>query len=92
MSSERPTGETKMTFEASLKRLDEIVRSLEGGETTLEDSMRLFEEGVALARLCSEMLGVAERKIELLVEKGDGGFDLKPFAADAADEEGADKR
>jgi exodeoxyribonuclease VII small subunit len=77
-----------MTFEASLRRLDEIVRALEGGETTLEDSMRLFEEGVALARRCSEMLGAAERKIETLVEKGDGGYELKPFAADEAGEEG----
>ncbi len=86
MEADRPAAEAKLTFEASLRRLDEIVRALESGETTLEDSMRLFEEGVALARRCSEMLGEAERRIELLVEKGDGSYGLKPFAAETEED------
>ena len=68
-----------LTFEASLLRLERIVRDLEAGEASLSDSMRLFEEGVRLARRCSELLSAAERKIELLVDNADGTYSLRPF-------------
>jgi exodeoxyribonuclease VII small subunit len=57
-------------FEPSLKRLEEIVGLLEGGELSLEESLALFEEGVGLSRKCLDVLTGAERKVEQLVGKG----------------------
>ena len=54
---------TEMNFETALARLEEIVRTLEGGRCPLEDSMRYYEEGVRLVRFCNEKLDVARRKI-----------------------------
>ena len=63
-------------FEEALARLEEIVRKLEGGETPLDESLGLFEEGV---RLCGDKLDEAERKITVLTKNGEGGYDEKPF-------------
>jgi len=54
-------------FEPSLKRLEEIVRLLEEGSLSLEESLSLFEEGVGLSRNCLDILTRAERKVEQLV-------------------------
>lgn len=54
-------------FEPSLKRLEEIVRLLEEGSLSLEESLTLFEEGVGLSRKCLTILTTAERKVEQLV-------------------------
>lgn len=61
-----------MTFEQSLKRLDEIVKSLERGDVSLADSMTLFEEGTALIKSCSTMLDQAEQKVVMLKKGADG--------------------
>jgi len=53
----------KDTFEKDLKKLEEIVAKLEDGDVQLEESMKLFEEGVKLSRLCSERLDKAEKKL-----------------------------
>ncbi len=66
-------------FEETLARLEEIVRKLEGGETPLDESLGLFEEGVKLVRLCRDKLDEAERKITVLTKNGEGGYDEKPF-------------
>lgn len=66
-------------FEEALARLEEIVRKLEGGETPLDESLGLFEEGVKLVRLCGDKLDETERKITLLTKNGEGGYDEKPF-------------
>lgn len=60
--------ENKLNFEESLARLEEIVRALESGEKNLDDSMKLYEEGVRLVRLCSSELDGVEAKIKLLKE------------------------
>jgi len=67
------------TFEESLKRLEDIVRELEGGEMPLEESLKVFEEGMKLLSLCSERLEEAEKKVTLLTRKSDGGLEEKPF-------------
>lgn len=54
------------TFEAAVTRLDEIVKQLEEGGESLDSSMKLFEEGSALATLCYEKLKQAEQKIPQL--------------------------
>lgn len=54
------------TFEEALARLEEIVRALESGQSKLEDSLALYEEGIRLARACNEKLDSAEQKIKML--------------------------
>lgn len=60
------------TFETQLAALEQIVRELERGELSLEESLRLFEDGVKLARECQERLNKAERRIEILMRDADG--------------------
>lgn len=67
----------KQSFEEAMKRLSEIVETLEAGESTLEDSMKLFEEGAKLSAQCYKALDQAEQKITELTkveEQDDGSF------------------
>ena len=64
--------EQSKSFEASMKRLEEIVRTMERGEMPLEQSLALFEEGTALVRGCAAMLDEAEMKILKLMKGPDG--------------------
>lgn len=59
----------KMTFEQSMKRLEEIVKHLESGNLPLEDSLLLFEEGTAIVRESASYLDSAEQKITQLMSK-----------------------
>ena len=68
----------KLTFEASMQRLDEIVKQLEKGDVPLDASLALFEEGVGLVKLCSGKLDAAEQKVRILTKGEDG----KPCAQD----------
>lgn len=68
-----------MSFEQSLKRLDEIVRALEKGDVALSDSMKLFEEGTVLIRRCGEMLDAAEQQVVRLRKGSDGTPQELPF-------------
>ncbi len=62
-----------MDFEKKLGRLEDIVEKMETGELTLEDSLKLFEEGVKLSRECNTQLSEAEQKVKLLLGvDGDG--------------------
>ena len=65
-------AEKKPTFETSLKELEKIVRRLEEGDSSLEDSLKLFEDGVRLSRECQERLNQAERRIEVLLNDENG--------------------
>ena len=56
----------EMTFESAMVRLEEIVNMLESGKATLDDSLSLYEEGIALVRLCSDRLDKAEQKIKII--------------------------
>ena len=69
----------ELKFEAALDRLEEIVKRLEDGDMPLEESLRLFEEGVKLSRLCDQKLQAAERRIEILVKDQEGGATTLPF-------------
>lgn len=60
------------SFEQSLRRLEEIVRQLEQGNVPLEQSLKLFEEGTALAAACSGQLDEAELKVVRLMKGSDG--------------------
>jgi len=73
------TPEAVPDFETALKRLEEIVRKLEGGELTLDSSLELFEEGIQLSRLCHVKLGQAERRVEILLKNSAGEQQAVPF-------------
>lgn len=66
-------------FETALTRLEEIVSELESGELPLEQSLKLFEEGVKLARICNARLEQAERKVEILLKDKTGQVVRQPF-------------
>jgi len=74
----------ELSFEESMKRLDEIVKGLEKGDVTLSDSMALFEEGTALIRRCTSLLDGAEQQVVRLKKGPDGAPEELPF--DAAEE------
>lgn len=74
-------------FETSLKKLEEVVRKLEGGALSLDDSIKAFEEGVKHAAFCSKKLDEAERKVEMLIKQRDGSFRREPFGAGDDDDE-----
>ena len=77
---------TDLTFEQSLARLEQIVGQLESGSLPLEESLKVFEEGIALARHCARYLEDAERRIELLTRDEAGALRTEPFALPADDE------
>lgn len=66
------SNEGKLTFEESLKRLEEIVHTLENGDTPLEQSINLFEEGVKLSGHCNKLLETAEQKVIVLTKDSAG--------------------
>ncbi len=59
----------KMTFEQALSRLEEIVRKLESGEVSLDESIEIYQEGILLSKQCSDMLQEAEGKVLSIVNK-----------------------
>lgn len=72
-------AEKKLSFEDSLVRIEEIVRSLEKGDVSLSDSMKLFEEGTKLIRRCGDELDKAEQKVVRLKKGPDGQPEELPF-------------
>jgi exodeoxyribonuclease VII small subunit len=72
-------------FEAALAELEEIVARLEQGELPLEDSLRQFERGVVLTRICQKALGDAERRIRILAKGTDGELREQDFEAPEPD-------
>lgn len=66
-------------FEDSLKKLETIVAQLEEGDLALDDSIKLFEEGVSLSAACKQELEAAEGKVQMLVKQRDGSQKLDPF-------------
>jgi exodeoxyribonuclease VII small subunit len=66
-------------FEDSLKQLETIVSQLEKGDLPLEDSIKLFEEGVRLSTACKEEIDAAEGKVQVLLKQRDGSLKPEPF-------------
>jgi exodeoxyribonuclease VII small subunit len=66
-------------FEKSLETLEQLVRDLEHGELTLEQSLATFERGVGLTRDCQQALKSAEQRVEILIHNGDGSLQTQPF-------------
>ncbi len=68
----KPKSAEKGNFEDALKRLEQIVQKLEEGELSLEESLKLFEEGIEISRFCTKKLSDAEKKVEKLIKMGEG--------------------
>ena len=75
----KPEPAKKPDFEKSLGRLAEVVRRLESPQLSLDDAMKLFEEGVELSRECQKQLEEAEGRVEILLKKADGKLVAEPF-------------
>jgi exodeoxyribonuclease VII small subunit len=67
------------SFEEQLKALESVVERLEEGELSLEESVRLFEEGLKLSNACKKELEAAEGKIQILVDRGRSGMKAVDF-------------
>jgi exodeoxyribonuclease VII small subunit len=77
-ASKKPAA-AKPDFEKTLARLEEVVRRLESPQLSLDDAMKLFEEGVELSRECQKQLEEAEGRVEILVKKADGKMTAESF-------------
>jgi len=74
-------------FEEAMKRLEAIVENLERGDLSLEESLKIFEEGMGLVNFCSKKLEEAEQKVTLLVKEGSGQYVQQPFEPEEKDED-----
>lgn len=75
----------KGEFEKSLTRLEEVVKRLESTELSLDEAMKLFEEGVKLSRDCQKQLEEAEGRVEILLKKAGGKIQAEPFETNEDD-------
>lgn len=69
----------KMSFEASMERLEQIVRAMERGDVALEESLKLFQEGTELVRSCAKLLDDAQMQIQTVMTAPDGSPVLEDF-------------
>ena len=65
-------NEKNTTFEANLKRLEQIVRAMERGDVALDESLKLFQEGTELVRVCGKLLDEAELQVKKIMTAADG--------------------
>ncbi len=72
-------SETKMTFEQSMQRLEQIVRAIERGDVALDESLKLFQEGTELVRSCEKQLNDAELEIKKVMTAPDGSPVMEDF-------------
>ncbi len=69
----------KERFEEALTKLEKIVSKMEKGDIPLEESLKLFEEGIRLSRWCNQKLDEAEKRVEILVKDKEGVLKVQPF-------------
>ncbi len=77
----------KKTFENALSQLESIVARLENGDLPLEESLKLFEEGIRLSRFCNQKLNEAQKKVEVLLKGSGGESEPQPFEPEETAEE-----
>jgi exodeoxyribonuclease VII small subunit len=87
MGKKTKSGE-KIDFEKSMDELEKIVNDLESGSLTLDDSIRAFERGVELSKLCQKRLEAAEERVKKLLEKSNGEFDVELFEEEDGNSDG----
>ncbi|HRZ14019.1 MAG TPA: exodeoxyribonuclease VII small subunit [Candidatus Omnitrophota bacterium] len=69
----------EIKFEEALKKLEKIVEDLEKGDLSLDEGLKKYQEGIELARVCSQKLDSAKKKIDVLAKNKKGEFELKPL-------------
>ncbi len=69
----------KQSFEEALARLEEIAKQMENSETGLEESVKLYKEGIALSSFCAEKLNKAQQEVTELKKQAEGVFKLNEF-------------
>lgn len=69
-----------MSFEENMTRLEQIVRAMERGDVPLEESLKLFQEGTELVKVCNKMLNEAEQKVTKIVTQSDGSLTEEVFS------------
>jgi len=72
-------GMSKERFEDALNKLEKMVAKLEEGDIPLEESLKLFEEGIRLSRFCNQKLDEAEKKVEILLKEKGGTLKTRPL-------------
>jgi len=85
-ATKKPEAVKKPDFEYSLARLEEIVGKLESANLSLDEAMKLFEEGVRLSRDCQKYLEQAEGKVEILLKKAGGEMAAETFDPEAEED------
>jgi exodeoxyribonuclease VII small subunit len=83
--------EKKATFEEALEELERIVERLEGGQLSLEDAIRSFEQGISLVKVCGRRLQQAEKKIERLSKQALETFPLEDETGNESSGQGEDE-
>ena len=68
-----------ISFEEAMTNLEDAVARLEGGALSLDESLKTFEEAVALVKVCNEKISSAEQKVKMLIEGADGAVTDVPF-------------
>lgn len=76
-----------LKFEEAMARLETIVTELEKGELPLDESLKIFEEGIKLSKTCLKMLDDAERKVEILVQDKDGKKRIRAYSQDSGSDD-----
>jgi exodeoxyribonuclease VII small subunit len=76
-----------LKFEEAMARLETIVAELEKGDLPLDESLKIFEEGIKLSKNCLKMLDEAERKVEILIQDRDGKKRLRAISLDEENNE-----
>jgi len=76
----------KEKFEEAMAKLEALVRKMETGDLTLEESLKAFEEGIRLSRLCAARLDDAERRVEILIQENHK-VTTRPFSGNGEENE-----
>jgi exodeoxyribonuclease VII small subunit len=72
----------EIKFEEALRKLEKIVEDLEKGDLSLDQALKIYQEGIELSRMCSLRLESAKKKIDILTKNKKGEFELKPLEED----------
>jgi exodeoxyribonuclease VII small subunit len=78
--SDKKKKDEDISFEDSLKKLEEIVEELEKGELNLDEALKLYEEGMHFSDKCLEKLNETKQKVEKLTREGDKKYHTEPFS------------
>ena len=84
--------EPELKFEKALERLEKIVQDLEGGNLSLEEALKKYEEGVKLSRTCAQKLEQAESKVEVLTRALNGTSEISPLDQEGDAKKGSRKK